>query len=187
MNRQCCRELPGGYEQALCLDLQNDSKLALLVNGLAVAIAAVMLAAGLLLGPPCRLFASMPATAALLVCMVLYMVLHELAHGACMKLFGACKVRFGFTGLYAFAGSDEYFPKGAYIAVALAPLVVWGLVLLAFLLCAGPEGFWLFYLLQLVNVSGAAGDLYVTARFIALPPQALVQDTGVFMRVFLPG
>ena len=101
-----------------------------------------------------------------------------------MKLFGAQKVRFGFTGLYAFAGSSEYFKKGAYIVVALAPLVVWGAVFLALNLAMGAKCFWFIYMLQLVNVSGAAGDIYVSFRFLRMPKDILVQDTGVSMTVF---
>lgn len=137
MERHCFQQLPDGYEKTLTLDLQKDTKLALVVNGLAVGIAAVMFAAGFLLMPTFTISASLPALAAFLVCTVLYMVLHELVHGACMKLFGAKKVRFGFTGMYAFAGSSEYFKKVAYIVVALAPLVVWGAVFLALNLALG--------------------------------------------------
>lgn len=184
MNQNCFQDLPDGYGPVLSIDLQKDSKLALKVNGLAVVIAAVMLAAGFLMRPAFDIAASLPALAAFLICAVLYMVLHELVHGACMKLFGAQKVCFGFTGLYAFAGSGEYFKKSAYIVVALAPLAVWGIVLLALNIAAGPEFFWFFYLLQLVNVSGAAGDLYVSLRFMRMPKEVLVQDTGVAMTVF---
>lgn len=186
MNKHCLSELPENYRMVLRIDLQNDSKLALMVNGLAVAIAAVMLVAGFLLMPVFTISASLPALAAFLVCAVLYMVLHELVHGACMKLFGAKKVRFGFTGLYAFAGSSEYFKKRAYIVVALAPLVVWGAVFLALNLAMGAKYFWFIYLLQLVNVSGAAGDLFVSFRFLNMPKDILVQDTGVSMAVFAP-
>lgn len=184
MERHCFQQLPDGYKKTLTLDLQKDTKLALVVNGLAVGIAAVMLAAGFLLMPTFTISASLPTLAAFLVCTVLYMVLHELVHGACMKLFGAKKVRFGFTGLYAFAGSSEYFKKGAYIVVALAPLVVWGAVFLALNLAMGAKYFWLIYMLQLVNVSGAAGDLYVSFRFLRMPKDILVRDTGVSMTVF---
>ena len=163
MERHCFQQLPDGYEKTLTLDLQKDTKLALVVNGLAVGIAAVMLAAGFLLMPVFTIFASLPVLAAFLVCTVLYMVLHELVHGA---------------------GSSEYFKKVAYIVVALAPLVVWGAVFLALNLALGAKHFWFIYLLQLVNVSGAAGDLYVSFRFLRMPKDILVQDTGVSMTVF---
>ena len=184
MNRLCLQQLPGGYQAVLSIDLQRDTKLALLVNGLAIALAAVMLAAAFAARPSMDFFTNLPALAAFVVCCVLYMVLHELVHGACMRLLGARKVRFGFTGMYAFAGSSEYFKKGAYITVALAPVAVWGAVFLALNLAAGERYFWFIYLLQMVNVSGAAGDLYVSLRLSRLPRDILVQDLGVSMTVF---
>ena len=184
MNKHCLQELPVGYREVLSIDLQKNTKQALLVNGLAIAIAAVMLVVGFLLMPVFRIGANLLALMAFLACSVAYMVLHELVHGACMKLFGAKRVRFGFTGMYAYAGSEEYFQKGAYIVVALAPLVVLGAVLLALNIAAGAQYFWFVYLLQLINVSGAAGDLYVSFRFLRMPKDILVRDTGVSMTVF---
>ena len=66
MERHCFQQLPDGYEKTLTLDLQKDTKLALVVNGLAVGIAAVMFAAGFLLMPAFTIFASLPALAAFL-------------------------------------------------------------------------------------------------------------------------
>lgn len=63
-------------------------------------------------------------------------------------------------------------------------LVVWGAVFLALNLAMGAKHFWFIYMLQLVNVSGAAGDLYVSFRFLRMPKDILVQDTGVSMTVF---
>ena len=73
---------------------------------------------------------------------------------------------------------------GDGISMALAPLVVWGAVFLALNLAMGAKYFWFIYMLQLVNVSGAAGDLYVSFRFLRMPKDILVQDTGVSMTVF---
>ena len=40
---------------------------------------------------------------------ILYLILHELVHGIAMKICGTKKVKYGYTGLYAFAGSDDYY------------------------------------------------------------------------------
>jgi hypothetical protein len=42
------------------------------------------------------------------------------------------------------------------------------------------------YLIQMVNLSGAGGDIYVTFKFARLPRDILVRDTGVAMTVFAP-
>ena len=114
-----------------------------------------------------------------------YLVLHEFTHGAVMKLFGATKLRFGYTGLYAYAGSEtDYFGKTAYILVALAPLVVWGVIITAILLVVPRNWFWTAYVLQMINIAGAAGDIYVSVKFSKMPDDILVMDTGVEMKVY---
>ena len=88
------------------------------------------------------------------------------------------------TGLYAFAGSDDYYDKSGYLTVALAPILTFG-VLFAAILPLVPQGwFWVVYLLQVINLSGAAGDLFVTVRFARLPKDIAVRDCGVSMTVY---
>ena len=184
--------LPAGYRQIDSIDLQKDKKAALTVNALALLIGAAMILGANLFVPITSLFTGSDNLTVGLRFLVLgvsifaYLFLHELVHGIVMKALGTKKVRYGFTGLYAFAGSDEYFTKGAYVVVALAPVVVWGAVLLALNVFAGEKLFGLFYLIQLINVSGAAGDLYVCFRFWRLPRDILVRDTGVSMTVYGP-
>ena len=40
------------------------------------------------------------------------------------------------------------------------------------------------YAVEIINLSGAAGDYYVTCRFCRLPADILVQDAGVSMTVY---
>lgn len=120
----------------------------------------------------------------LIVLIVLYMVLHELVHGMAMKICGTKKVKYGFTGMYAFAGSKDFYDKKSYIFIALAPVVVWGIVLAAVNVFVCVEWFWIIYLVQIVNLSGAAGDLFVTVKFLRLPSDILIQDYGVGMKVY---
>lgn len=185
--------LPAGYREVCRIDLQKDKKLALLVNGAALLIGAVMIV-------PMHFHISIATLfdlsegfvpyllrfLCMLLGLMLYIVLHELVHAAAMRLSGTQKVNFGFTGLYAFAGSADYYDRPHYILIALAPIVVWGVVL--GLLCAlvPPAWFWVVYIIQVTNISGAAGDLYVTYRMAKLPPDLLVQDSGVRMTVYAP-
>ena len=68
--------------------------------------------------------------------------------------------------------------------IALAPVVVLGAVLLGLnLYFSGGAAFWVVYIVQICNVGGAAGDIYVTFRFMRLPKDILVQDSGVAMTV----
>lgn len=182
----CFTALPEGYAESFKIDLQADKKLALIVNGLGFIIMAVCLVVGCFVVSPIVFVEDFGAITwiALLAAIVAYMVLHELVHGITMKYFGSKKVKYGFTGLYAFAGSEDYYAKVPYIIIALAPIVVWGVVLLVLCLLVPAKWFWFVYFIQVVNISGAAGDLYVSWRFSKLPADILVRDTGIAMTVY---
>lgn len=183
--------LPEDYGEIYSLNLQKDKRTAIIVNLLALAIAAVM-AVSMNFFVPVTSFFDMSGgivryflrLAALIVLMVLYMFLHELVHGIAMKLCGTKRVKYGFTGLYAFAGSEDYYDKKSYIFIALAPIVLWGTVLAAVNFFVPTEWFWIVYMIQLINISGAAGDLFAAVKFSRMPKNILIQDSGVSMRVF---
>lgn len=44
--------------------------------------------------------------------------------------------------------------------------------------------FWVIYFIQIMNISGAAGDLYVTYRFSKLSKDILINDTGIAMTIY---
>lgn len=186
--------LPEDYGEIYSLNLQKDKRAAIIVNLLALAIAAVM-AVSMNFFVPVTSFFDMSGgivryflrLAALIVLMVLYMVLHELVHGIAMKLCGTKRVKYGFTGLYAFAGSEDYYDKKSYIFIALAPIVLLGTVLAAVNFFVPTEWFWIVYMIQLINISGAAGDLFAAVKFSRMPKNILIQDSGVSMRVFYIG
>ena len=184
-------ELPQGYREIDSIDLQKNKKLSLLVNGVALLIALVMAIPMHFVVPMTTLFDMNQGYGAyflrfgvLMAAIVVYMVLHELVHGITMKMCGTKKIKYGFTGVYAFAGSNDYYDKRSYIVIALAPIVVWGVVLLVLNLLVPVQWFWIVYWVQVSNISGAAGDLYVTYRFSRLPQDILVQDYGVGMTVY---
>lgn len=185
--------LPEGYREICTVDLQKDKKTALLVNGVAMAVMIVMAVGMHFIVPFWTLFEGMGddltpmlvKVVAMGVGYVAYIILHELTHAAAMKRFGAEKVRFGFTGLYAFAGSEaDYFDRHAYLRVALAPLIVWGVVFLILGFIVPVGWYWIVWLWQIGNVSGAAGDVFVSIKFSSLPKDILVNDTGVGMTVY---
>ncbi len=184
--------LPEGYQPYLSIDLQKDKKLAAFVNGLALLIGVVMAVPMHFVIPISTLFErntglgdDLLRYCVLIVGMIAYMILHEAIHGITMKLCGTKKVKYGFTGLYALAGSDDYYSKAAYILIALAPIVLWGIVLFAVNLFVPTPWFWVIYIIQIMNISGAAGDLYVTVRFFRLPQNILVKDAGTSMTVYV--
>ena len=182
---RCLTELPEGYAPCLRIDMQKDKKTAVTVNLLALALMAAVAAAGFFLEPEGAAWGIWQATAVLLGYFA-YILLHEAVHGACMRALGSKTVRFGFTGLYAFAASSEIYSKRAYILIALAPAVFWGAVFALAAALAPPAAFWPVWLLLAMNIGGAAGDFYVAAVVARLSPDLLVQDAdGVAMTVFV--
>lgn len=183
--------LPEGYAKIYSIDLQKNVKTAILVNLLAGVIAALMVIPVHFAVPIQTLFFPVGGvgefqikTVVMIGAMILYMILHELVHGVAMKICGTKKVKYGFTGMYAFAGSEDLYDKKSYIFVALAPVVFWGVVLLIINLFVPLGWFWVVYLIQIANISGAAGDFFVTVKFLKMPRDILVQDYGVGMTVY---
>lgn len=184
--------LPDGAEEILFIDLQKDKKTAIVVNGLSVICMLAMILVMNRHVPVASLFDFSSGLGMyflrlgfLLGGCIVYIILHELTHAAVMKVFGGQKINFGFTGLYAYAGSTEdYFDKCSYICIALAPLVLYGVLFLVANLLVPPYWFWVVYALQIFNVCGSIGDIYVALRFAFLPRSIWIRDTGVNMTVY---
>ena len=191
IDMKALQTLPPGYREIYRVDLQKDKKTALFVNGLALLIAAVMGVGMNRLVPISSLFQMDGGPllyglrfVSLFVLIFGYLILHELVHGITMKACGTKKVRYGFTGLYCYAGSEDYYGKKSYLTIALAPVVLFFFLLIPINLIVPREWFWVVYFLQIGNLSGAAGDLFVTVKFAGMPKDILVQDSGVSMAVY---
>lgn len=180
--------LPEGYAQKYLIDLKDNKKQFWIVNGLSILI---ML---LLLGLFFQLmwhgflelhFEGLMAQALVMILgTIAYIPLHELVHGVFMRRYSGKKANYGFTLVYAYAGSECYFTKHDHRIIALAPVMFWGLVFLILLFLVPVNWRWVPFVWQLFNLSGAAGDLYVFWRLGREPDTILCQDTGVKMTVF---
>lgn len=179
------RRLPSNYRLIFRLDLVHNKQQLRRVTYINLGLLALALIPALFLRPLGDTFASQPVLklAALSLGILLYIPLHEAVHALFMKLFGCQQVRFGFKLMYAYAACDEYFYKWPYLTIALAPVILWGAVLWGLAACF-PHWFWVIYGVQLLNVSGAAGDVYVTWRLMGMPASILVRDTGTAMLVY---
>ncbi len=185
------RELPIGYKEIFSVNLQKDKKIAIIINVVAILIGVLMAVPMNFYIPITTLFDFSQGVKnyfarfiVLMVSMIAYLILHEAVHGVAMKICGTKKVKYGFTGLYAYAGSDDFYGKKSYIFIALAPVVLWGIVLAVINCFVSANWFWVVYFIQISNISGAAGDFYVTAKFSKMPDDILVKDCGVGMTVY---
>lgn len=128
---------------------------------------------------------------AMIVGIVVYIFVHEGVHGFFIKMFSGQAPFYGKNlkvGMF-YAGSRCFFGKAAYITIALAPFIIWGVILammLSELAVKSPENWWFLYAVQIMNFTGSVGDLYVVWRTIRMPKGILVQDDGTKMRFFAP-
>lgn len=196
MNTFTAKEtLPNGYAETEKIDLVKNKKQMLLVNGLAILLTVLLIVLGILIQPegaPALFDLESDPFGMALKCLVIcvgifaYIAGHEAVHGVFMWHYSRVKPNFGFSFTYAYAGSEVYFAKNAYLSIALAPVIVWLVLLGVVNLLVPADWFWVVWFIQIMNISGAAGDLYVFARMLKAPETVLVQDTGTAMTVYLP-
>lgn len=192
-DRYACASLPQGYELYEIIDFSKDPKLTKRIAWSSLAVILAMIAAALP-GHSLKAAAAMQpvqiavSVLAMLVGLAVYLLLHEGVHGMCIKFFTGEPAQYGFdlkAGL-ACAGSHFFFRRKTYIIIALAPILVWGIVLTLLLRDVSESYWWYLYAIQIFNVSGAAGDLFVTYRILTMPKDVLVLDTGMNMKFFAP-
>ena len=180
--------LPEGYGQKYLIDLKDNKKQFWIVNGLSILIMLALLGLFFLLQWHGILELNAKALPRQLLVMglgmIAYIPLHELVHGVFMRRFSGKRAKYGFTLVYAYAGSDCYFNKRDYLIIAAAPVVFWGVVFLLLLFLLPVNWRWVPYVWELFNLSGAAGDFYVFHRLHKEPDTILCLDTGVKMAVF---
>lgn len=189
---QAHERLPQGYRLKERIDLTGNRRQMKAVMRLSVGLFAIVLAVGLLIAPLSSLarkedgFGGLALKlAALAAGMIAYIVGHEAVHGVCMWMISRVRPSFGITLMYAYAGSKVYFAKRAYVLIALMPAAVWTALLGGLCLVVPADWFWVIWLVQCMNVSGAAGDFYVAFRIGRMPRELLVQDGGTAMSVYM--
>ena len=183
--------LPKGYRYAGTMDFTRNRKQIVAVLETAVALLVIPMAlAYLARGMQYRstqitvtfseTWYLWPATLAMLV---IYVPLHELTHGIAMFALSGVRPSFGIKLPYAWCGSPVWFDRRSHIITALAPVLLWG-ILLQILIAALPrEWFWPLWLTQLSNLSGSAGDIYCVYYLARMKGELLIQDTGTRMRI----
>ena len=185
--------LPAGYDLYETLDMAADRAVFKRIAWCSLIITAAMIVCGLFAVSPAALFAMgwlrvLLAVVLAVVGMVVYVFAHEWVHGVFIRIFTGEPAQFGFlagSGM-AYAKSSWFFSRWPYIVVALSPVLVWGVVLAVLMGDVPTEYFWCLYAIQIFNISGAVGDLYVIWLVLRMPSDILVFDEGVSMKFFAP-
>lgn len=191
------KELPDNYEMVFKIDA-NSKKMTLLFTLGSLLITAVFLA--LVIALP---FIYTPSSATprlapdiyflmFAVLLILYIILHELTHGAAYKILTHEKLTFGITLTCAFCGVPNiYVSRRTSIIALCAPLVVFSVIFVALSIGMYFYDYYLFYVfggLFAFHIGGCIGDIYdlilLNGRF--RDDRILVKDTGPAQTFYLP-
>ena len=181
---------PKGYRQIEVLDFMRNRKQMMIIAVSGLIVTAAMIVWGLIAHPFSPTWEFLKAnwwawlvTPAMYVA---YIPLHELTHGVLMHALSGVKPKYGLKLPYAYAGSHVYFDKLSHNLIALAPLIVWGVILFLLERKLPVEWFWFFYIVQISNVSGSVGDVYCVLHLFRMPKDVVIQDSGTRMRILAP-
>jgi hypothetical protein len=180
-------ELPRTYGEHRTVDFKKDMNFAVAVQGLFALMALVAVAAALLLDLPLETSWSAILTISVttFACLI-YMAVHEATHGVVLQILTKLKPSYGMRFPFLTTGNHAYLTRRSAVVVALAPAVIWGILLAAALLTLPQDYLRTAYILLALNFAGSTGDfveVYVVSR---QQPDALVQDDGDKVHVFVP-
>ena len=193
----CYRELPEGYREARVVDAK-EKKTSVILTLSSIALTALAFV-------PVAVFCDFEAvfnalkekTAVVpyfvfLFSMVIYVILHELIHGAAYKALTHQKLTFGFTLTVAFCGvPDVYTSRKTALIALLAPFVTFTVIFIPLLVWLHGVNM-VFYafagILFAIHFGGCIGDLYMTCLllFRYKDPRTLMNDTGPKQTIYLP-
>lgn len=182
------KDLEGlGYKECTRIDLVKNKKEALLVNiyGIIIMVVMAVFIPLLIMGGiiEFNLETTFPLFfIVLLISLILYIPLHEIVHGIVLKNFTDEKLSFGWKLVYAYCGSKEaVVDRKEYYAVALAPLLVFSVVFIS-LMFLNPSLSLVWYVMEIMNVSGSVGDIYVSIKLRKEKSRdILITDSGTDM------
>lgn len=182
------KDLEGlGYKECTKIDLVKNKKEALLVNiyGIIIMVVMAVFIPLLIMGGiiEFNLETTFPLFfIVLLISLILYIPLHEIVHGIVLKNYTDEKLSFGWKLVYAYCGSKEaVVDRKEYYAVALAPLLVFSVVFIS-LMVLTPSLSLVWYVMEIMNVSGSVGDIYVSIKLRKEKSRdVLITDSGTDM------
>ena len=182
------KDLEGlGYKECTRIDLVKNKKEALLVNiyGIIIMVVMAVFIPLLIMGGiiEFNLETTFPIFfIVLLISLILYIPLHEIVHGIVLKKYTDEKLSFGWKLVYAYCGSKEaVVDRKEYYAVALAPLLVFSVVFIS-LMVLNPSLSLVWYVMEIMNVSGSVGDIYVSIKLRKEKSRdILITDSGTDM------
>jgi putative zincin peptidase len=119
--------------------------------------------------------------------LVVPIVLHEAIHGACFWVYTRDRPRFALRGYAASTGApDWHLPRGQYLVVGLAPMVVLTVVGLGLLAVAPEEYLGVIVLAITLHGAGTIGDVVSVLWLLRQPARTYFKDTGDVLSAYPP-
>lgn len=179
--------LPPHYRLERTIDLAQDKQLNVLIQFCFVLITGVLI--GLAFWADLPLSSTLHPLFSFLITMglvLVYMALHEAMHAVFITIFSRTRPVYRIRFPFLTVGSEAYFNRRSFIIIALAPVTIWGAVLISLLTIVPDYLFLSVFIVAIVNFAGSAGD-YIQA-FIALtsPAETFFQDSGKATALFTP-
>ena len=187
-------ELPKGYREVYHLNAKSAKV------GIIFTVASFVMAFAVIL--PCVLAVSfsfsissdeiLVAGLVLVVCIIAYIVLHELVHGIAYKALTGSKLTFGITLTVAFCGvPDIYVTRKTALIALLAPFTVFSVLFCAiavWLYFIGSVYYYAVIILSGLHFGGCVGDLYTAILIFTKyrDGRLLMRDTGPEQMFYLP-
>ncbi|MHA7283915.1 DUF3267 domain-containing protein [Arthrobacter sp. TMS2-4] len=180
-------ELPSSYVMHMAVDFK-DRKFIVVIQGIFVLVVLLAVGVALLLDVPSATSwgpaITIPVTLA--ACFV-YMAVHEATHGVVLQLLTGVRPSYAVRFPFLTTGNHAYLTRRSAVLVALAPTLIWGIVLGLALLTLPTDYQLSAFVLLTLNFAGSAGD-YLEAYVASRQQQnVLIKDDGKLMHVFVPG
>ena len=180
----CYKEKPEKLKTEHVIDPEGDKKLRLYLSLGAVGLAAVLVGIGCIFVPITKLYdvggvGRFILRAVLIVFMaVAYYCVHELVHSYVLKRLTGITAKIVFEKYHARCVNDAVFTLKGYLIYCFAPVVIIGVVLLILNIVLPDRFFWQVYIIQIINIAGAAGEFYAAYRLIKERKELAVLDDG---------
>ncbi len=172
-------KLPTNYELSHKIDLKKDNKINLLIQIIFVLIALMVVSFAIIFEFPIKnKFNAFENIVITVVLVFLYMIVHELTHGVFIQFISKEKPIYNFRFPFLTTGSNVYFNKTSFIIIALAPVIIWGVILLLALFVVPQYLFMGIYIVMGLNFAGSAGDYVQVINFSKLSNTTLFYDDG---------
>lgn len=172
------------------IDPKSDKKLWLRLNGAALAVAVVLVLLGCLYAPVTLVYNTAGIGMLLLRLLLLliftaaYFFAYEYIRAfAIEKISGQKALRISDKPL-VFTVPNRSLTFGEYLKISFAPVLLLGALLLILMFVLPQRFFWQVYIIQMINLSGAVGDVYIAYKLYKTKEDVRIEydGTGVIIK-----